>query len=75
MLNSRQVWPAEGWAEVSPRYDVATSYEIKSLRVSPGDKLRFIVKHNGVNRADPIVWDPSVIFQSSEEPEAPTIPR
>jgi hypothetical protein len=73
MLNSTQVWPAEGWAEVSPRYDVPTSYEIKSLRVSPGDKLRFVLKHNGMNRADPIVWDPSVIFQSSEKPEAPTI--
>jgi hypothetical protein len=66
LLNSRQVWPAEGWAEVSPGYDSLSAYEIKSLQVSPGDKLRFIVKHNGENRADPIVWDPSVVFQNSD---------
>jgi hypothetical protein len=65
VLNSKQVWPPEGWAEVSPNYDKATAYEIKNLRVSSGDKLRFIVKHNGQNRADPIVWNPSVIFQST----------
>ena len=58
LLNSKQVWPAEGWAEVSPNYDTPTHYEIRSLRVSAGDKLRFIVKHNGQNRADPIVWNP-----------------
>ena len=72
LLNSKQVWPAEGWAEVGPRYDVPTSYEIKNLRVLPGDKLRFIVKHNGLNRADPIVWDPSVVLQGSDPSEATT---
>ena len=66
LLNSKQVWPADGWAEISPNYDKATAYEIKNLRVSSGDKLRFIVKHNGQNRADPIVWNPSVILQGSD---------
>jgi hypothetical protein len=65
LLNSKQVWPAEGWAEVSPSYDNATAYEIKNLPVSSGDKLRFILKHNGQNRADPIVWNPSVVIQGS----------
>jgi hypothetical protein len=66
LLNSKQVWPAEGWAEVSPNYDRATAYEIKNLRVSSGDNLRFIVKHNGQNRADPIVWNPSVMIQGPD---------
>jgi hypothetical protein len=66
LLNSKQVWPTDGWAEISPNYDKATAYEIKNLRVSSGDKLRFIVKHNGQNRADPIVWNPSVILQGSD---------
>jgi hypothetical protein len=66
LLNSTQIWPADGWAEVRPSYDKATAYEIKNLRVSSGDKLRFIVKHNGQNRADPIVWNPSVILQGSD---------
>ena len=63
MLNSAQVWPKEGWAEVPPHYDTPTNYEIKDLRVSAGDKLRFVVKHNGVDRPDPIVWDPIVVMQ------------
>jgi hypothetical protein len=64
LLNSKQVWPADGWAEINASYDVPTKYEITGLRVSLGDKLRFIVKHNGQNRADPIVWNPSVVFEA-----------
>ena len=66
LLNSKQVWPADGWAKVSPSYDTPTTYKITGLRVSPGDKLRFSVKHNGQNRADPIVWNPLVIIQGSD---------
>ncbi len=66
MLNSTQVWPADGWAEVSPNYASPTTYQITNLRVSPGDKIRFIVKHNGENRADPIVWNPSIVLQESD---------
>ena len=60
---TKQVWPTDGWAEVSPSYDTPTKYEITGLHVSQGDKLRFIAKHNGQNRADPIVWNPSVILE------------
>ena len=63
--NSTQVWPASGWAEVSPHYDEATNYAISSLGIAAGDKIRFIVKHNDENRADPIVWDPVIVFQDS----------
>lgn len=63
LLNEKQVWPANGWAEVSPSFDTPTKYEITDLHVSTSDKLRFIVKHNGQNRADPIVWNPSVILE------------
>ena len=65
LLNEKQVWPTNGWAEVSPSYDTPTKYEITGLHVSPGDKLRFIVKHNNQNRADPIVWNPSIIFEAA----------
>ena len=64
MLNSAQVWPKEGWAEVRPHYDIPTNYEIKELRVSAGDKLRFVVKHNDADRPDPIVWDPILAMQN-----------
>jgi hypothetical protein len=65
LRNSEQVWPAEGWAEVKADYDTPTSYEITNLRVSVGDKLRFVVKHNDQNRADPIMWNPKVVMQDS----------
>jgi hypothetical protein len=66
LLNSRQVWPAEGWAEVSPMYENPTAYEITNLRVSAGDKIRFMVKHNRENRPDPIVWDPTIVIRDSQ---------
>jgi hypothetical protein len=66
LRNSEQVWPAKGWAEVRPEYDFPTNYEITNLRVAPGDKLRFIVKHNGQNRPDPIVWNPKVVLATGD---------
>jgi len=64
LQNSNLVWPDSGWAEVFPDYDKLTTYAISNLRVAAGDKIRFEVKHNGENRADPIVWDPAIVFQS-----------
>ena len=64
--NARQVWPSQGWAEVLPHYDAATTYAITNLRVSAGDKVRFVVKHNSENRADPIVWDPMIVIQDTD---------
>jgi hypothetical protein len=66
MKNSDQIWPTEGWAEISSNYDSPISYKLSRLVVSAGDKIRFVVEHNGVNRADPIVWDPIVVMQDSK---------
>jgi hypothetical protein len=72
LLNSRQVWPTEGWAEVPPTYEKSATYDITNLRVSAGDKIRFMVKHNGENRSDPIVWDPTIVIRDSRiVPETP----
>ncbi|MGA9472541.1 MAG: hypothetical protein WBV36_08755, partial [Terriglobales bacterium] len=64
--NSIQVWPASGWAEVSADYDKPTSYALSNLHLAAGDKIRFILEHNGENRADPIVWDPVIVFHDSD---------
>jgi hypothetical protein len=66
LQNSIQVWPASGWAEVSPDYDKPTNYAIANLRVRAGDRIRFVVKHNGENRPDPIIWDPAIVFHDSD---------
>jgi hypothetical protein len=65
LRNSQQIWPAVEWAEVLPNYDTPTSYELNNLRGTAGDKIRFIVKHNGENRADPIVWNPSIVLRDA----------
>jgi hypothetical protein len=66
LQNSIQVWPASGWAEVSADYDKPTNYALSNLHLAAGDKIRFILEHNGENRADPIVWDPVIVFHASE---------
>ncbi len=65
LQNARQVWPSKGWAEVLPRYDAPTTYEISNLSVTAGDKIRFLLKHNGENRVDPIVWDPTIVIRDT----------
>jgi hypothetical protein len=66
LQNSRQIWPAEGWAEVLPNYSATTTYSIPNLPVVAGDKIRFVVKHNNENRADPIIWDPALVIRDSQ---------
>ncbi len=75
LQNSRQVWPAEGWAEVPPNYSTPISYDITNLNVAAGDKIRFMVKRNGANRADPIVWDPTIVIRNATPASATTSVR
>jgi len=70
--NSRQIWPPEGWAEVAPTYDSPIRYKLADLPVAVGDKIRFVVKHNGENRADPIVWDPIIVLKSQDKKKTAT---
>jgi hypothetical protein len=72
LLNSRQVWPAQGWAEVAPKYDTSTAYQLTNLHVAAGDKIRFMVKHNGANRSDPIIWNPAIIFDDPTFEDKPS---
>ena len=65
--NERQIWPAADWASV-PAFNAAPArYELKNVEVRKGDGIRFTVKHNGENRSQPIVWDPSVTFRKAAE--------
>jgi hypothetical protein len=72
LQNARQLWPLKGWAEVRPHYNAPTTYEITNLSVAAGDKIRFLVKHNGENRVDPIVWDPTIVFRDTNTFSATT---
>jgi len=70
LRNSEPVWPAQGWAELKPDYDFPTNYEVSNLEVAAGDKIRFVVKHNGQNRADPILWNPRIVMGNPPENKA-----
>jgi hypothetical protein len=65
LLNSQQLWPVEGWAEISPDYNAVTKYMLANIGVSAGDTIRFVLKHNGENRPDPIVWNPVLVMKES----------
>jgi hypothetical protein len=58
--NSRQIWPPSGWAEVAPHHEQKLPYRIDKLPAAAGDTIRFVLKHNELNVADPVVWDPII---------------
>ena len=41
--------------------DQKTPHRIEKVAVAAGDKIRFVLKHNGINAADPVVWDPIIV--------------
>jgi hypothetical protein len=57
--NGEQIWPASGWAEV-PAFGAPMAYQVKDLALREGDAIRFVVKRNGENRPQPIIWNPSI---------------
>jgi hypothetical protein len=61
--NQKQIWPFSDWANVPP-FGKPLKYQVNDLRVRPNDTIRFVVKRNETQRADPIVWNPRIILRS-----------
>jgi hypothetical protein len=57
--NAKQIWPSSGWLEV-PHFGAPARYHLNDIAVAEGDVVRFIVKRNGENRTQPIVWNPLI---------------
>jgi len=57
--NDEQIWPVSGWASV-PAFGAPLTCEVKRRAVRKGDTLRFVVKRNGENQPQPIVWNPMI---------------
>jgi hypothetical protein len=57
--NTKQIWPLSGWLEV-PHFGAPAKYELKDIAVGKGDVLRFVVRRNGANRPQPIIWNPLI---------------
>ena len=60
----RPIWPAAGWAEIPPDSAREIAHRVDGFRVAKGDQLRFVIKQSGADWADPVIWDPSVIFST-----------
>jgi hypothetical protein len=63
LLNSHQIWPVQGWQEISPYYEHGTPLQLDGLAVKAGDALRFVIRHTGTGEAEPVIWDPTVTIR------------
>jgi hypothetical protein len=61
--NGKQIWPVSGWADV-PHFGAPMAYQLKDLAVREGDAIRFVVKRNGANQPQPIIWNPVIQISS-----------
>ena len=50
------------WEPV-PAFGAPLTYQISRLALRKGEAIRFVVKRNGENRTQPIIWNPSIIFE------------
>ncbi len=59
--NDRQIWPATGWAEIAPDSSKSIECRVESLRVTKGDRLRFVLLHSGHTVTNAVIWNPTVV--------------
>jgi len=59
--NDRQIWPANGWAEILPDFSKAVECRVEDLHVSQGDLVRFVLQHSGHLAQEAVIWNPTVI--------------
>jgi hypothetical protein len=59
--NERQIWPANGWAEILPDYSKAVECRVEGLLVAQGDSVRFVLQHSGHLVPEAVIWNPTVV--------------
>jgi hypothetical protein len=59
--NDRQIWPANGWAEILPDFSKAVECRVQDLHVAQGDSVRFVLQHSGHLAQEAVIWNPTVI--------------
>jgi hypothetical protein len=62
LLNNRQIWPTTGWASI-PAYGAPLGCKVTNVHAGSGDVIRFVLKRNGDNRPEPVIWDPVITLQ------------
>ena len=61
--NDRQLWPADGWAEVLPDFSKTIEFRLENIAVTKGDSVRFVLKRSGHIAADTVIWNPAVMVR------------
>jgi hypothetical protein len=61
--NDRQIWPANGRAEILPDFSKVVECRVEDLQVAKGDSLRFVLQHSGHIAAEAVIWNPTVIVK------------
>jgi len=59
--NDRQIWPANGWAEILPDFSKAVEGRVDDLPVAHGDSVRFVLQQSGHLTSEPVIWNPTVM--------------
>jgi len=67
LLNDRQLWPASGWADVTPDTRRSIECHIGPVTAAAGDRFRFVVRRSGQETPDPILWDPIIVLSKVPE--------
>ncbi len=62
--NGKKIWPEPDWANV-PVFGKPVPFSMKDLALHKGDTLRFVVKRNDKDRAEPIIWDPVIALEDA----------
>jgi hypothetical protein len=59
--NGKQLWPQSDWMTV-PQFGSPISYQIENIEGHKGDAIRFVLKCNYENVAQPVIWNPLVVI-------------
>ena len=59
--NDRQIWPANGWAEILPDFSKTVDCRVEDLAVAHGDSVRFVLQQSGHLTLEPVIWNPTVV--------------
>ena len=63
--NTNQLWPSQGWADVSLNNLVGVTHDI-TVSVQKGDQIRFVLDRGKSWENDIIAWMPRIIYQQSQ---------
>ena len=61
--NDRQVWPAQGWAEIVPDFSKTVECRVETLQVAQDERVRFVLAHSTQIASNAVIWNPTVLVR------------